>query len=65
MNKKNILAFINQVKQEAIKVSWPAKSETRSSTMIVIVMVVISSFFFLLVDTLAFKIIQFVLGIGN
>ncbi len=65
MNKKNILAFISQVKQEALKVTWPVKSEARSSTIIVIVMVFISSFFFLLVDTLAFKSIQFILGIGN
>jgi preprotein translocase subunit SecE len=65
MAKINIINFIDQVKQEVSKVTWPSKRETTTSTITVIVMVSVCSVFFLLVDMLVHNVIQFLLGIGN
>lgn len=50
--------FIDQVRQEARKVTWPSAKETQVSTIMVLIMIVIMSFFFLGVDT----ILRFVIG---
>ena len=53
-NKKNImknpLKFIQEVKQEAFKVSWPTRKETLQGALMVVVMAIIASLFFLLLD---------------
>jgi len=47
---KNPLKFINEVKQEAFKVTWPTGKETVQGALMVFVMAVIMSLFFLLLD---------------
>ena len=47
---KNPLKFIQEVKQEAFKVSWPTRKETLQGTMMVVAMAIIASLFFLLLD---------------
>ena len=47
---KNPLKFIQDVKQEAFKVSWPTGKETMQGTLMVIAMAIIASLFFLLLD---------------
>ena len=47
---KNPLKFINEVKQEAFKVSWPTGKETVQGALMVFAMAVIMSLFFLLLD---------------
>ena len=47
---KNPLKFINEVKQEAFKVSWPTGKETMQGALMVFAMAVIMSLFFLLLD---------------
>jgi preprotein translocase subunit SecE len=47
---KNPLKFIQEVKQEAFKVTWPTGKETLQGTLMVVVMAVIASLFFLLLD---------------
>ena len=47
---KNPLQFIQEVKQEAFKVTWPTGKETLQGTLMVVVMAVIASLFFLLLD---------------
>ena len=44
------LKFIQEVKQEAFKVTWPTGKETMQGTLMVIAMAVIASLFFLLLD---------------
>mgnify|MGYP001228731067 FL=1 len=46
----NPLKFIQEVKQEAFKVTWPTGKETLQGTLMVVVMAVIASLFFLLLD---------------
>jgi preprotein translocase subunit SecE len=47
---KNPLKFIQDVKQEAFKVSWPTGKETMQGTLMVVAMAVVASLFFLLLD---------------
>ena len=47
---KNPIKFIQEVKQEAFKVSWPTWKETLQGALMVLVMAVIMSLFFLLID---------------
>ena len=47
---KNPIKFIQEVKQEAFKVSWPTTKETLQGALMVFVMAVIMSLFFLLLD---------------
>ena len=47
---KNPLKFIQEVKQEAFKVSWPTGKETLQGTLMVVSMAIIASIFFLLLD---------------
>ena len=47
---KNPMKFIQDVKQEAFKVSWPTGKETIQGALMVFAMAVIMSIFFLLLD---------------
>jgi preprotein translocase subunit SecE len=47
---KNPIKFIQEVKQEAFKVSWPTGKETVQGALMVFAMAVIMSIFFLLLD---------------
>ena len=44
------MKFIQEVKQEAFKVSWPTAKETMQGALMVFAMAVIMSLFFLLLD---------------
>ena len=56
---KNPIKFIQEVKQEAFKVTWPTGKETLQGTLMVAAMAIIASIFFLLLD----QLFQFILGI--
>ena len=47
---KNPIKVIQEVKQEAFKVSWPTGKETMQGALMVFAMAVIMSLFFLLLD---------------
>ena len=47
---KNPFKFIQEVKQEAFKVTWPTSKETLQGTLMVIAMAIVASLFFLLLD---------------
>ena len=47
---KNPIKFIQEVKQEAFKVSWPTWKETLQGSLMVFAMAVVMSIFFLLLD---------------
>ena len=54
---KNPIKFIQEVKQEAFKISWPTRKETMQGALMVFAMAVIMSLFFLLLD----QILKFLL----
>ncbi len=47
---RNPLKFIQEVKQEAFKVTWPTGKETLQGALMVVVMAIVASLFFLLLD---------------
>ena len=47
---RNPIKFIQEVKQEAFKVSWPTAKETMQGALMVFVMAFVMSIFFLLLD---------------
>ena len=47
---KNPIKFIQEVKQEAFKVTWPTGKETVQGALMVFAMAVVMSLFFLLLD---------------
>ena len=61
---KNPLKFIQEVKQEAFKVSWPTGKETLQGTLMVIAMAILASLFFLLLDQLLKFFLELVLKIS-
>ena len=56
---RNPIKFIQEVKQEAFKVTWPTGKETIQGTLMVAAMAIIASIFFLLLD----QFFQFILGL--
>ena len=50
MAKTNPLEFLQEVRQEAKKITWPSRRETMITTVMVLIMVVLASIFFLIVD---------------
>jgi preprotein translocase subunit SecE len=64
MPKTNVTQFIREVRQEASKVTWPARKETTISTGMVLLMVILAAIFFLVVDELLSLAVRFFLGLG-
>lgn len=52
MAKTNPLEFLQEVRQEAKKITWPTRRETMITTVMVLIMVVLASVFFLVVDAI-------------
>ncbi|RYE10410.1 MAG: preprotein translocase subunit SecE [Hyphomicrobiales bacterium] len=59
----NPVKFLQEVRQEVGKVTWPSRNETMISTLMVLVMVALASLFFLLADQIIAWAIQAVLSI--
>ena len=56
------MKFLQEVRQEVGKVTWPSRNETMISTVMVLVMVVLASFFFLLADQIIAWLVQLLLS---
>ena len=65
MAKFNPFEFIQEVRQEVSKVTWPTWKEVWITTLMVLVMVTLASIFFLAVDQVLGRVINLVLGIGR
>jgi preprotein translocase subunit SecE len=55
--------FIQEVRSETAKVTWPTRRETTITTIMVFVMVAVSSVFFFAADQIIRYLITLVLGI--
>ena len=60
----NPLRFIQSVKQEAFKVTWPSKKETLTGAVMVVFLSAIASLFFLLLDQLLKYLLDIILTIN-
>jgi len=61
---KNPLKFIQDVKQEAFKVTWPTGKETVQGTLMVVAMAIIASLFFLLLDQVLKFLLEIILQVS-
>jgi preprotein translocase subunit SecE len=61
---KNPLKFIQEVKQEAFKVSWPTGKETLQGTLMVVSMAILASLFFLFLDQVLKFFLELILKMG-
>ena len=50
MARTNPITFLQQVRTETSKVTWPSRNEVLISTVMVLVLVALASVFFLLAD---------------
>ena len=57
--------FMQEVRTESAKVTWPTRRETAITTAMVFVMVAVASVFFLLADQVMRILVTMVLGIGG
>jgi len=62
MAKSNPFSFLQDVRTEASKVTWPSRRETLITTGLVLLMVVVSSLFFLFTDTVIRWSLGLILG---
>jgi preprotein translocase subunit SecE len=65
MPKISPFKFMQEVRAEASKVTWPTRKETTVTTIMVFVMVFVASIFFLLSDQIMRIAVSFVLGINT
>ncbi len=61
----NPFEFLQQVRAEATKVTWPTRRETLITTALVVLMVVVASAFFIAVDQTIRVALGFILSIGR
>jgi preprotein translocase subunit SecE len=59
------LKFLQEVRSEAQRVTWPSRRETLMTTMMVVLMAVFASVFFLLSDQVISRLVAFILSFGH
>jgi preprotein translocase subunit SecE len=57
--------FLQEVRTETAKVTWPTRRETMITTLMVFVMVALASIFFFVADQLIRILVTFILGINT
>jgi preprotein translocase subunit SecE len=65
MAKVSPFKFLQEVRAEGEKVTWPTRKETTVTTIMVFVMVFITSIFFLLADQAMRLAVGFLLGLNS
>ncbi|WP_127524608.1 preprotein translocase subunit SecE [Mesorhizobium sp. Z1-4] len=61
----NPFTFLQQVRSETAKVTWPSRRETLISTAMVLAFAVVAAVFFLLADQIMGFGVELILGIGR
>ena len=65
MARANLFKFLQEVRVETEKVTWPTRRETLITTAMVFIMAAASSIFFLFADQVIRFVITLLLGIGS
>jgi len=61
---KNPLKFLQEVKQEAFRVTWPTKKDTVTGSLMVFVLASLAAVFFLLLDQILKFLLDLILTIN-
>ena len=65
MARLNPIPFLQEVRQEVSKVTWPTRKEVWITTVAVLIMVTLASIFFMLADQAMAALVKLILGIGR
>jgi preprotein translocase subunit SecE len=65
MARTSPFEFIQQVRREVAKVTWPSRKETGITTAMVFGFVILAAVFFFVVDSAIAWAVQAVLGLGG
>ena len=65
MAKTTAAEFVQQVRQELSRVSWPTRKETLQTTLMVFLMVFIAAAFFFVVDQVLAYGVRVLFGLGQ
>ena len=63
MSKVTPAQFIQQVRAETAKVSWPTRKETITTAVMVVIMTTMLAVFFFVVDSAFGALVKFLLGL--
>ena len=61
----NPLKFVQEVRDETSKVTWPTRNETLVTTVMVFILVFLASGFFFVADQILNWIVSFLLGLAG
>jgi len=61
---RNPLRFLQEVKQEAFRITWPTKKDTLTGALMVFVLASLAAVFFLLLDQILKFFLNLILSIG-
>jgi preprotein translocase subunit SecE len=61
----NPLKFVQEVRDETSKVTWPTRNETLVTTVMVFILVFVASLFFFVADQILNWIVSFLLGLAG
>jgi preprotein translocase subunit SecE len=64
MAKFNPVQYLQEVRQEANKVTWPTRRETMITTVMVLIMVFMAAVFFFIVDSVLQWVVHQILFLG-
>jgi preprotein translocase subunit SecE len=65
MAKLSPFKFLQEVRAEGDKVTWPTRRETMITTIMVFIMVAVASVLFLVADQVIRVVITFILGVAG
>jgi preprotein translocase subunit SecE len=65
MAKVSPFKFLQEVRQEVAKITWPSRRETTITTVMVFAFAFVAGLFFLVADQVIRMTVTFVLGIGS
>jgi preprotein translocase subunit SecE len=59
------IQFVQQVKREVSKVTWPTRKEVITTSIMTFILVMMAATFFLLVDQVLVRVVRLILGLGE
>jgi len=65
MSKSGPVDFVNEVKAETKKVTWPSRKETTVSVIAVFIMVTLAALFLFFADQIIAFLVNFILDFGQ
>lgn len=65
MAKTNPFQFLQQVRSETAKVTWPTRRETTVTAIMVFLFAIFASIFFVIVDIILKQGVGLIIGIGG